>query len=382
MQLNGKRVVIVGMGASGRSVARICLARGAIVIGVDLRHDVPDYPGVRLELGTHRRATFLAADLIVVSPGVPSDQPDLVAAEAEGVSVIGELGFASALLEPHNPVYIGVTGTNGKSTVTAFVGQILKAAGVSAFVGGNLGQCLSEAVPLLSNRNPDWKVPVVECSSYQLERLGGFAPKAGVILNLTPDHLARHKTMDAYGKAKARLFKNVNSADALALVPEALAPLVEGTAATVGHVGALPGLKRIGELVTVRVGEVDVDLSLAGFSIPGEHNKDNAAVAAALALWVGADPAGVQKGLSKLKALAHRMEVVRDDGVTWINDSKATNVDATRVGLSGLASTAVVLLGGKAKGRGFRVLAGDLRKHRAVVTFGSSGPASADELEA
>lgn len=384
MRLHGKRVVIVGMGASGRAAAGLCLARGASVIGVDLRHDVEDLPGVRLELGTHRRGTFLGADLIVVSPGVPRQQPDVLAAEEAGVPVMGELGLAATLLQPHNPVYIGVTGTNGKSTVTSFVGQLLKAAGISAFVGGNLGQCLSTGVPILGHLPPDWRVAVVECSSYQLERLGPFRPKAGVILNLTPDHLARHKTMEGYAAAKARLFTHVDGPEDLVLISsdgQVVTEAVGESPGTVGHLGALPGVHRDGDRVRIQIGPIDVALNLTGFSVPGEHNKDNAAVAAALALWVGASEEAVQGAIAGLKALAHRMEVVRRGPVTWINDSKATNVAAARVGLGGLSGTAVVLLGGQAKGRGFAALAEDLRRHRGVVTFGGSGPAIADELE-
>ena len=216
MELVGLRVVVVGLGASGRAAAALCAARGADVVGVDLRAEVPPIEGVALELGPHRRETFTSADLIVVSPGVPSTQPDVLAAEAAGVAVIGELGLAASLLP--DLVMVGITGTNGKSTVTAFTGQILRNAGLRTFVGGNLGNPLSNAVPRTHGAPVDYDVAVVECSSYQLERAGDFRPRVAVILNLTPDHLARHGTMEGYAAAKARIFANQGPSD-LGLLP-------------------------------------------------------------------------------------------------------------------------------------------------------------------
>jgi len=395
--LRGASVVVVGLGASGRGAAQACVRHGARVTGVDMRASLADADdarlrGVTLELGPHRRQTFLQADLVVVSPGVPSTQPDVCAAESAGVPVLGELGLAAALLAPHDPVVIGITGTNGKSTVTAFTGQLLQSAGVRAFVGGNLGDPVCNAVPEPGHA-PDWDVIVAECSSYQLERAGTFAPRAGVILNLSPDHLARHGTMHAYAAAKANLFANVTDQTLVLLPPD---PQVQRAVeevladrpidrARLAHLGEQPGVQLDGDRATVALpGRDAVSLDLSELSVPGAHNRLNAAVAAALALDVGAPVQGVQRGIRELVALEHRMEVVHRGQTTWINDSKATNLDAARVGLAGLAGTGVVLLGGQAKrvdgSLGFAVLAPLLRAHRAVLTFGDDGPEIAAEL--
>lgn len=382
MQLAGRRVVVVGLGLSGRAAASLCAARGATVTGVDLRSDVAEIPGVAVERGPHRPATFATADLIVVSPGVPYDQPDVRAAEARGVAVIGELGLAAALLGDV-PV-IGVTGTNGKSTVTSFTGQILAAAGRRAFVGGNLGEPLAGALP--PRGGPvDFEIAVVECSSYQLERAGSLRPIAATILNLTPDHLARHGTMAAYAAAKARLLRHQTERD-LALLPAD--PWVVDAARGEGGgfratIGEQPGVVLHGAVGRVRLPGIEVDLDLSALPVPGAHNRLNALVAAALALWAGAPADAVRRSIATLRALPHRMEIVGDrGGVLWINDSKATNVDAALVGVSGLARPAVVLLGGQAKGPGFDALAPALRSQRAVITFGASGPDIATELGA
>jgi UDP-N-acetylmuramoylalanine--D-glutamate ligase len=279
---------------------------------------------------------------------------------------------------------IGITGTNGKSTVTSFTGQILLAAGFRAFVGGNLGDPLSNAVPRGADVAAIYDVAVVECSSYQLERASSFRPRGAVILNLTADHLARHGTMEGYAAAKARIFRNQVEGD-VALLPAGnllLRDAVEGQG-TGGRawIGGVPGVQRHGSHVQVVLPGISAEFDLSGLRVPGAHNRDNAAVAAALALVAGAPPASVQAAIPALVALAHRMEIVAErNGVLWINDSKATNVDAALVGISGLERTAVVLLGGQAKGPGFGELAPALARHRAVVTFGEAGAQVSEEL--
>ncbi|MBT3218937.1 MAG: UDP-N-acetylmuramoyl-L-alanine--D-glutamate ligase, partial [Proteobacteria bacterium] len=418
MDLAGKRVLIVGMGASGRAAARLAVSRGAVVIGADLRTDVEDVRGVSLELGPHRRSTFVGADLIVVSPGVPSDQPDIVAAEARGVPVVGELGFAWQFV---NVPAIGVTGTNGKSTVTWFISQLLEAAGLRAFVGGNLGNPLSNAItrstpgppgsvgrdsstgnlcfesasvalrPRIARSTPgppvdggDYDVMVLEVSSYQLERPNGFHPHIGVILNLTPDHLKRHGDMDTYGATKCRIFEQMGPED-WAIVCHGDSRLRDLSSQMPGQrlwLDGLPGFIRKDRQIELEWQGSKKGLDLSAFAIPGAHNLSNAATAALCSLLAGADFELVQKSIARLKPLAHRMEVVGEiHGVQWINDSKATNVDATWVAVTGLDRPAVVLLGGEAKGPGFAILEKGLAHHRAVVTFGGSGDTIADELK-
>jgi UDP-N-acetylmuramoylalanine--D-glutamate ligase len=380
MELRGARVVVVGLGASGVAAARLCAARGASVTGVDLRPEAPEIDGVTVVRGPHPDAPFREADLIVVSPGVPFEQPQVRAAERAGVPVLGEIGLAATLLGDL-PI-VGITGTNGKSTVTSFTGQILAACGVRAFVGGNLGEPLAGAVPA-EGGPPPFEVAVVECSSYQLERAGPLRPKAATILNLTPDHLARHGTMEAYAAAKARLLRLQGEGD-LALLGRNpwidVAAAGQGSGAR-GWIGEAPGVAIDGVVAKVRLPGITADVPLDGLRVPGAHNRSNAAVAASLALWMGAPADGVAAAIGGLVALPHRMQIVAEaGGVVWIDDSKATNVEAAEVGIGGLARPAVVLLGGQAKGPGFAALAPLLARHRAVVTFGGSGPDIAAEL--
>lgn len=382
MQLAGRRIVVVGLGASGRAAAVLCASRGASVVGVDLRESLPAIDRVELELGPHRRETFLDADLIVVSPGVPSSQPDLQAAEAVGVPVIGELGLAVSLLG--DVPLIGVTGTNGKSTVTSFCGQLLAAAGKRCFVGGNLGDPLSGALDPAGGP-PSFEIGVLECSSYQLERAGRLRPLAGALLNLTPDHLARHGTLQAYADAKLRLFRHQRPQD-LAILPAEVGWVVERAsgigAGSRAFIGAHPGLVIQGMQASIRLPGIEVDLDLSELPVPGAHNRQNAAVAASLALWAGAPVSVLRGALRSLRGLPHRMEVVGSaGGVLWINDSKATNVEAAAVGIAGLDRPAVVLLGGEAKGEGFAALAPALSSQRGIVTFGGSSGAIATELQ-
>lgn len=380
--LDGARVLVVGFGRSGRSAAAVALRRGAHVVAVDLRTDLEPMPGVDLELGPHRRERFLEADLVVVSPGVPKVEPNVAAAIGKRIDVVGELGFAARYLE--GPI-VAVTGTNGKSTTTHFTGLLLEYAGLAPFVGGNLGTPLCDAV--LAERT--FGCFVVEVSSYQLELPGDFHPRVGVILNLTPDHLQRHGTMEGYAAAKARLFERMTGDD-LAVVPHGDALLCRASDRHGGRrawLGAHPGVMRLGRQAVVNLDAADCVLDLTVVTVPGLHNLDNAAAAALLALAMGAPARLVQEGLATLRALPHRMQVVADRGdVQWIDDSKATNVDAARVGITGLERAAVVLLGGRGKpasdgSLGFGPLARALARHRAVIAFGESGPLIATELE-
>jgi UDP-N-acetylmuramoylalanine--D-glutamate ligase len=380
-ELAGKRVLVMGLARSGRAAAQLARDRGARVVGVDLRTGLDPIDGVVLELGPHRRARFEEADLVVVSPGIPAAQADLRWAVEQGKDVVGELGFALRFLRLR---VVAITGTNGKSTVTHFTGQLLRAAGFRPFVGGNLGTPLCEAV------EQDHDVLVLEVSSYQLELPGDLQPAVAVILNLTPEHLGRHGSMDGYAAAKAKLFARM-TADQVAVLPvgdDRLARAASGTRAFRAQLGALPGVVREARRFRVALDGLPREFSLDGFAVPGDHNLDNAATATLLAVAFGADPQRVQAAIPNLTALAHRMQVVADaDGVQWIDDSKATDLDAARVGIEGLGRPAVVLLGGQGKAMpdgsfGFGVLAPALGRHRAVVAFGQDGPAIAEELAA
>jgi UDP-N-acetylmuramoylalanine--D-glutamate ligase len=379
--VRGKRVVVFGLAGSGRAAARLAVERGAVVVGVDKKPDTPPIDGARLELGPHRIATFEEADLVVVSPGVPAAVPEIQAALAAGVRVIGEVHFAASFLD--QPL-AAITGTNGKSTVTHFTGQLLEHAGLRPFTGGNLGRPLSEAA--FAENAGKFGTLAVEISSYQMGLPSGdLRPRIAAIMNLTPDHLARHGTIENYGAMKCRLFEGM-SRDELALIPAndpllaRLADAVPG--ATRAWIGGRPGVVRDGELVAVDIPGHKATFDLSAFEVPGDHNRDNAALAALIALSLGARPNLVQEGIARLRALPHRMEIVAETGgITWINDSKATNVAAAKVGLAGLGRRGVLLLGGQAKGDAFTELVPFLGPWD-VLTFGGSGDAIADELVA
>lgn len=373
--LAGQKVAVVGLAASGRAAARLAHQLGADVVGLDRNEQAEPIEGVRLQLGAHDVAELLSADLIIVSPGVPARIAPLAAAAEAGVPLISELGFAARYGTA--PV-VAITGTNGKSTVTWLTHQLLEAAGQRTFVGGNLGQPVSEAV----GSNAD--VWVVEVSSYQLELPGDLHPRVAAILNLTPDHLARHGTMEGYAAAKADLLRH-QTADDWALLP-CDSPLIDAAVARYpaprrARLGGAPGVRRDGSRVVLDLGAGEEVLDLAALRLVGEHNRDNAATACFLARAMGASVESLQSAIAGLEGLPHRMEPVGErDGVLFINDSKATNVDATRTGVVGLDRPAVVLLGGEWKGGGFEALAELLRPQRAVVCFGQHGPEIAAEL--
>ena len=414
--LEGQRVGVVGLGASGRAAARLALRRGAAkVVGFDARADgaVPPLAGpvgrVETVLGpqTHRPdgAEGFAAfgcDALVLSPGMDPAGAAVRAAAAAGAAVYSELGFAAELLPAGLPV-AAVTGTNGKSTVTTFLGQLLAAAGRRVFVGGNLGEPLSTAVADPAGLAALDAV-VLEVSSYQLQVPNGFRPRVGAVLNLAPDHLERHGTLAAYGRCKCNLFRRMGSEDLAVLPaddPQLLAWAREAFAAggagpRVAFLGGAPGVEVDGDRAALRThgaaagAAAELELDLSALDAPGQHNRENAAVAALLAweLGLGLTAEELQGAVGALRPLPHRMECVgRHGGVLWVNDSKATNLAAAAVGIANVEAPAVVLLGGRAKKErgsdalGFAQLAGPLARHRHAVAFGEDGPQIRRELE-
>ncbi|MQL93587.1 hypothetical protein Taro_026245 [Colocasia esculenta] len=400
--LKGQTVVVVGLGKSGRSAARLALARGAAVLAVDgnekmvpLEHDplFADHANVQTILG-YNEDTLPAADRVVVSPGVPIERYSLSALLRSGRQVMSELEFAAETL-PAEVKVLAVSGTNGKSTVTTFAWQMLHHLGIEAFAGGNLGVPLSEAALEYfksSSAHEVFQVAVVEVSSSQMEIPNRhFCPSVSVVLNLTPDHLERHKTMQNYAEMKCRLFSNMRH-DRLAVLPTGNEYLEKAfcnyaSKCNVARIGSFPGIK------------VDMDARVADFHFPnkycaqlqlkdlkaiGEHNYQNAAVSAfaVIGLDVGINTDLMDGIVGRLTLLHHRVQVVCRDtnGVTWVDDSKATNVEATYTALMGLKEhKLIVLLGGLAKvvspeiSSGFEQLVEPLKHHRAVVTFGYSG---------
>ncbi len=380
--------VVLGLGASGQAALGLLKRRGFTgLVGVDVRESLgahgsnPVFDGVDVQLGPHRRETFLEAERIVVSPGVPPTLPDLVAAVQAGVSVIGEVALAVELaLDPDAPV-IGISGTNGKSTVTHVTGQLLEAAGFSPFVGGNLGDPVSNADLHTHGAY------VLELSSYQLENAGELRADVGMLLNLTPDHLARHGDMASYAEAKCRLFANARAND-VAMIPADDPWLTDARAGSKGiraWLGGTPGVVRRDLAVHVELDGRSHRFDLTAMPLPGTHNQDNVA-AALFAAWViltrsGRDPAVLQMAVPTLTGLPHRMQVVpTDDGMTWIDDSKSTNLASTLAAVKGTTTPTVLLLGGEWKGGGFDALVPHLNRVHTVITFGGNGPDIAREL--
>ncbi len=355
-----KKVTIVGLARSGVAAARALHALGAIVTVTDRK--APDQLSAQLsalgsdsivvEAGGHPDRVFRDADLIVLSPGVPKI-PQILAAKKRGVPVISELELAWLL---SRAPYVGITGTNGKSTVTTLVGLMLERARKKVLVAGNIGNALTEDIALLKGR--DWIV--AELSSFQLEDIETFRPRVAAILNVTQDHLDRYRDVGGYGEAKARIFMNQRKEDFLVLNFDD--PLVKAyakrTSATVipfsrllrFNPGAcvLDGYLAFNNQRIIHAGEI---------RIKGVHNLENALAAAALSLCAGADAASVAAVLREFPGLEHRLEFVREkDGVTYINDSKGTNVGAVVKSVEGFTQPVILIAGGLDKGSDFSPL--------------------------
>ena len=357
--LHGQRVLVVGMGRSGRAAARLLARRGAVVTVTDQRH--PDSLAhesrelmaqkAGLELGGHRETTFLRQDLIVVSPGVPSGLPPLASARRKGIRVVPEIELASWFLR--SPI-VGITGTNGKTTTTALVGEMLKASGFSPFVGGNIGVPLVEAV----EQSPPPDVIVAELSSFQLEIIGSFRPRVAVLLNLTPNHLDRHPTFEAYVEAKARIFENQTAEDHAILNADdpnvaRLANSVKSRTTFFSRQHALAQGVFVAEgKLWYRVRHMERALmETRDIRLRGEFNLENALAAATVACVLGADLAALRRAAREFQGVEHRLEFAREiGGVAFYNDSKATSVDASAKALSTFERGVHLILGGKDKG--------------------------------
>lgn len=375
----GRRVLVVGAARSGRAAAELLVTRGAIVTLTDRVSDCPQADrlrraGVTLDLGGHDASLFTAVDLIVTSPGVPPELPELTGARAAGVPVIGELELASRWLKGR---VIAITGTKGKSTTTTLVGKMLEASGHTVLVGGNIGVPLSAHV---AASTPD-TLHVVEASSFQLETTDTFHPWIAALLNLSADHLDRHPDLDSYGRAKARVFANQGASDWRVLNADQPGTLVLGTGAAREVQYSSTRTLDLGVyvrdgVVWHRTAEGEVALvPLRVARLPGRHMTSNVVAATAISRLAGASVDGMTAALSSFTGLEHVLELVGEvDGVRFVNDSKATNVDAAGRSIESFAGV-VAIVGGKYKGGRFEDLAGPLRAHgRAVVAIGEARP--------
>ena len=376
----GQRVLVVGAARSGVAAALLLVGRGASVTLADRQPAIADAAtlesaGVALELGRHRAASFTGADLIVLSPGVPIELPELTRAREAGVPVIGELELASRWLRGS---MVAITGTKGKSTTTTLVGRMLEAAGRRVLVGGNIGVPLSAQV----EASTEDTVHVVEASSFQLETTDRFHPRVSALLNFSPDHLDRHPSVAAYAAAKQRVFANQTPEDWTVVNAES-APALELARVSRARqlrygVDPASGAAVFTDrgFVWQRTSEGDVPLvPLSAVALSGRHLLSNVVAAAAISSLAGVDGAAMVRALRGFTGLEHVMEPVATvAGVRFVNDSKATNVDAAARSIESFSGV-VAIVGGKFKGGDLRDLTVPLEAHgRAVVAIGEARP--------
>ena len=363
------RVLVIGLARTGVATALFCAKRDAMVTASETRQEseLGDAPGklreagVTLELGGHVEKTYLAQDLIIPSPGVPANDPLLVKARSKGITIWSEIELAYRFMEGE---LIGITGSNGKTTTTTLVHHILKESGKKTILAGNVGTPLIACVDEMGTDT----VSVVELSSFQLELTDKFRPNVGVFLNLTPDHLDRHKTLEAYTAAKARIFVKQTELDAAVLNADdpptaALAPKKPQVFWFSRKNPVSQGAYVRGDdVIIVNKGKEELVMKASEIPLPGAHNLENVLAAAVAARLVDVDAASIGNAVRSFTAVEHRLEFVTEiGGVRYYNDSKATNVDATLKALDAFPGRIVIILGGKDKGSDYTVLQKPLR---------------------
>jgi len=385
--VRGKRVTVVGAARSGVAAAELLARRGASVTLSEMRAQLDEedrlrQAGVELELGGHVPATLLRADLIVTSPGVPYRHPLVEAARHAGVPVIGELELASRWLRGR---IVAITGTKGKSTTTTLTGRMLEAGGHRVLVGGNIGRALSAQV----EESTEDTIHVIEASSFQLESTDTFHPWIAVLLNFSPDHLDRHDSVEEYAAAKTRLFAQQEDTDWAVL--NADDPAVLEMAKSTGarrllfsmHAKLSDGIVLEGDTIVRRAGlEREPLIPVSSIRLIGPHLVADVLAAAAIAWLAGVGAAAMTRAVEGFAGLEHALEPVAEvGGVRFVNDSKATNIEAAKRAIESFDSGVVVILGGKFKGGDFRDLLAPLEsRHATVIAIGESRPLIAQAL--
>jgi UDP-N-acetylmuramoylalanine--D-glutamate ligase len=391
MDLRNQRVLVVGLGKSGVASALFLAERGARVAVSDakspeqLRDEIPlllDH-GISVETGQHGERTFRDQDLIVVSPGVPFDVPQLVHARERGIPVIGEVELAARFLKGR---IVAITGSNGKTTTTTLAGEIIAAGGRKTLVGGNIG---TPAVTFVDHASDDTWI-VLEISSFQLETIETFHPHIAVVLNVTPDHLDRHRTFENYLAAKTRIFENQTSGD-FAVLNADNAPCVAMTSSTKGRVYCFSRLKEVDRGAFVRGDQIlwrnesgkRMIMPIGEIQLKGAHNVENVLAAVCVGMLARIEPAQIRRAVAAFAAVEHRLEFVATvRGVDYYNDSKATNVDATIKAVESFPGRIHLILGGKDKGSDYSVL-NHLLKERVtrVYTIGAAAAKIESQLQ-
>jgi UDP-N-acetylmuramoylalanine--D-glutamate ligase len=364
LNLEDRKVLVVGLAKTGVAVSRFLKDRGAHVTVTDVKNkdELGSYAedvlamGISLSLGAHETELFMDSDLIVLSPGVPHTIAPLNTARGAGIPVIGEIELASRHIQ--EPM-VAVTGTNGKTTTTSLIGEMLRASGQNVYVGGNIGAPLIDYVE--NGMRAD--TIVAEISSFQLDTIEHFKPEVGLLLNITEDHLDRYEDFEQYVQSKGRLFENQESGDVAIL--NARDPSVSGLEGRIASQRLYFNNTKTSHGAVVRDQEIVCNLrgrapaifSLEGFGLKGGHNVENAAAACLAALVAGGNESGIQSALDTYKGLHHRLELVRSaGGIDYYNDSKATNVDAVKRSLESFEESVILIMGGRDKGGSYTIL--------------------------
>ncbi|MDE1160962.1 MAG: UDP-N-acetylmuramoyl-L-alanine--D-glutamate ligase [Acidobacteriaceae bacterium] len=383
MDVKGKRILVAGIGKSGLAAAHFLKQRGARVTISDSRPAtlIAELPGlldsaVDVEVGGHGLLTFRRQDLIVVSPGVPLSVPEIKQVRALGMRVIGELELGYQFLAGE---VIAITGSNGKTTTTTLVGEILQASGKPTQVGGNIGTPVTEMVE--GSTAETWSV--LEVSSFQLETIETFKPRIAAVLNITPDHLDRHGSFENYAAAKARITEKQDASDFLVLngEDEPTKLVAAKTKAQIFWFSAKRQVKRGAfvdrDAVVFRReenGPFEPVLPVSEIPLAGQHNVENVLAAVVMAKLAGVESEVIRATVATFKAVEHRLEFTREvDGVRYYNDSKATNVDATAKAVEAFVGGVHLILGGKDKDSDYATLASLLRERvKMVITIGTA----------
>ena len=384
LQLSGRNALVLGLGDTGLSAARWLAAHGAVVTVADSREQPPNaqalkemLPGVALHCGPFRDAVLQAADLLVASPGVPLAEPAVARARQKGIEVAGDVELFARAIQASQASVIAITGSNGKSTVTAMCGAMSEAAGKATCVAGNIGLPVLDALmDIEAGRMAEPEVWALELSSFQLETTASLDADAATVLNISEDHLDRYSGMDAYAAAKARIFSGrgvqvLNRDDA-----RVMSMATPGRRQVSFGLNGAPGSDDFGlDGGTLCRGNERL-MPVADLPVAGLHNAANALASLALTSSIGLAQDGLLRGLRQFKGLPHRVEFVDElDGVRFYDDSKGTNVGATEAALHGMDRKVVVILGGDGKGQDFAPLEKAVAANaRAVVLIGRDAP--------
>lgn len=380
MKLTGKRVLVAGMARSGLAATRLLLRHGAAVTvydrkePVELEAEIKSLPPeVNTVLGLHGKVDPGVFDLVVTSPGISLDNPLLVESTEAGVPVISEIELAYCLKPPGLDL-LAVTGTNGKTTTTALIADILRMSGIPSAAAGNIGIPLAQAVEELAQG-----MIAVECSSFQLETINRFHPRCSGVINVTPDHLDRHRTMENYAEIKSRVFMNQDPDEYTVLnlmdpwIVKFKPPCRTLFFATDRILERGVWIED-GKIIVSLEGRREVICTLAEVKLRGRHNLENILCAVGVTRAVGIPPDAIRRALVAFEGVRHRLQEVKTvDGVLYINDSKGTNPDSTIKALESFSEPVILIAGGRSKGGDFEKLAHLItQKVKALVLLGEA----------